>query len=207
MKKKFLVQTHDFARIFDFFFASLLTTFEKEFLVQAHNSAWIHIFLPHLDYEFKVGSPDVPWVKWWSKAMDFLQTFFLDKYFLSPISEKTFILEQSLKLTHNFTSSFIPRPVTHEKLFLQRYGEQSVPWQLCAPYRYKNKCLGGVCFYSDMEHKSNNMIKNDKMATKLWSFKFRNFLAKTMISKRSKYPFQDFFFCDGLKCLVNFYIR
>ena len=59
-----------------------------------------------------------------------------------------------------------------EKLFLQRYGEQSVRWQLCAPYRCKNKCLGGVCFYSDMEHKSNNMIKNDKIATQLWSFKF-----------------------------------
>ena len=95
--------------------------------------------------------------------------------------------------------------LTKEKLYLQRYGEQSVRWQLCAPYRCKNKCLGGVCFYSDMEHKSNNMIKNDKIATQLWSFKFRNFLAKTMIiivypfwyhsmiSKRSKYPFQDFF--------------
>ena len=28
------------------------------------------------------------WVQWWSKAMDFLETFFLDKYFLLPISEK-----------------------------------------------------------------------------------------------------------------------
>ena len=101
----------------------------------------------------------------------------------------------------NFHAIFI------EKLFLQRYGEQSVRWQLCAPYRCKNKCLEGVCFYSDMEHKSNNMIKNDKIATQLWSFKFRIFLAKTMISKRSKYPFQDFFFFQGLICLVNFYIR
>ena len=37
--------------------------------------------------------------------MDFLQTFFLDKYFLLSISEKTLILEQSLKeiLLHHLT--------------------------------------------------------------------------------------------------------
>ena len=34
--------------------------------------------------------------------MGFLQTFFLDKYFLSLISEKTFILVQSLKEIHSF---------------------------------------------------------------------------------------------------------
>ena len=92
-------------------------------------------------------------------------------------------------------------------MFLQRYGEQSVRWQLRALYRCKNKCLRGVCFYSDMEHKSNIMIKNDKITTQLWSFKFRIFLAKTMISKRSKYSFQDFFFFQGLICLVNFWVR
>ena len=44
--------------------------------------------------------------------------------------------------------------VQNEKLFLQRYGEQSVRWLLCAPYRCKYKCLWEICFYSDMEHKS-----------------------------------------------------
>ena len=37
-------------------------------------------------------------VKRWSEAMDFLQTFFPDKYFLSPISEKTFVLERTFGL-------------------------------------------------------------------------------------------------------------
>ena len=43
--------------------------------------------------------------------MDFLQTFFLDKYFLSPISEKTFVLEQSLKEINSFAPSIKPRHV------------------------------------------------------------------------------------------------
>ena len=29
----------------------------------------------------KVGSPNVSWVKQWSKTKDYLQTFFIDKYF------------------------------------------------------------------------------------------------------------------------------
>ena len=52
------------------------------------------------------------WVKRWSKAMDFLQTFFIDKTLLWPISEKTYVLEQSLKETYSFATSLTTRRVT-----------------------------------------------------------------------------------------------
>ena len=69
------------------------------------------IFLPFFEPKledlklFEVGCPDLSWVsvlhtswvKRWSEAKDFLQTFFLEKYFLLPISEKKFVLGQSLK--------------------------------------------------------------------------------------------------------------
>ena len=38
----------------------------------------------------------------------------LERFLLSPISEKIFASEQSLKETHSFASSFNPRRVTHQ---------------------------------------------------------------------------------------------
>ena len=95
-------------------------------------------------------------------------------------------------------------------MFLQRYGEQSVRWQLCAPYRCKNKCLGGVCFYSDLEHKSNNMIKNDKNSNTVVEFQVQEFFG-------SNYDIKTFFsfkalnvwwtFTLGKYILVNIFLR
>ena len=74
--------------------------------------------------------------------------------------------------------------INKEKLFLQRYGEQSVRWQLCAPYRCKNKCLLGICFYSDIKHKSNNTTKHAQKVTSVVEFQAQKILAKIIQNNR-----------------------
>ena len=74
--------------------------------------------------------------------------------------------------------------INNEKLFLQRYGEQSVRWQLCAPYRCKNKCLLGICFYSDIKHKSNNTTKHAQKVTSVVEFQAQKILAKIIQNNR-----------------------
>ena len=81
-------------------------------------------------------------------------------------------------LDENFKRIFI------EKLFLQRYGEQSVRWQLCAPYRCKNKCLLGICFYSDIKHKSNNTTKHAQKVTSVVEFQAQKILANIIQNTR-----------------------
>ena len=111
---------------------------------------------------------------------------YVSRVFIIQIVAKSFncIINDGRQHDDDLTWFSESKPVIYEKLFLQRYGEQSVRWQLCAPYRCKNKCLLGICFYSDIKHKSNNTTKHAQKVTSVVEFQAQKILAKIIQNNR-----------------------